>query len=185
MKPALAQAVRKNRVAAMAQVGASSDAWAEVLLSAHGRPDTNHLSELQAWCRRAAEDAANRRLIDSAEQWAGNLADREQASMINQSACASASALKPASIESEQQWVLGQMSELPPPSPEPGWALHATLLDLAQYALVHPHRAFDVQEWHEELSQLVAQEAQTRQQRGDRPEDIDQALCGMRAALEG
>jgi hypothetical protein len=183
MKRTLAQAVRKNRVASMAETGASPDAWAEVLLSTGAQPDPGALADLQAWCRRAAEDGESRRLIESAEQWADHLADKEQA--LDGAACSGASGLhKATTLEAEQQWMQAQMLDLPPPTPTSGWTLRATLLDLVRYAAVHPHAALDPQEWHDELAQILEQERRARQARGESPHDIQQALAWLKAVVD-
>lgn len=181
MNKELARAVRKNRVSAMAETGASPDAWAEVLLLTSSR---HELADLQAWCRRAAEDAENRRLIESAEHWAVSLANLEQASGPAATQHTEPTQAETAPLDAERQWLAAQLVDLPPPDPTPGWTLRATLLDLVQYAQIDPHDAFDPHEWRAELKQILATQSESMRARGNSAMAIEEATQWLRQIID-
>lgn len=165
MQKDIAHAVRKNRVAAMAETGASPDAWAEVLLACDLNKDKQaSLLDLQSWCRRAAEDAENRRLIEDAEKWALTMALREKSLRNATHTGASAQPASPLTIEQERDWLSVQMTEMPPPTRSPGWSLSVTLTDLIQFSFANPHAAVNPEEWREELIQILKKQVQRGQE---------------------
>ena len=161
----LARTIRRNRVVAMAHTGASPEAWAEVLLSDVHPAHPGELADLQAWCRRAAEEAENRRVIDSALAWVDRLADKEQAQASKLQALGPGA--RAGQLDAEQQWIQAQLGELPPPTRLPGWSLMATLIDLVQYAQDHPHPALNPDEWQDQLRRTVQQPSDTPSGEGE------------------
>lgn len=149
----------------MAETGASPDAWAEVLLACDLDNDKQtSLLDLQSWCRRAAEEAENRRLIEDSEKWALTMALREESLRNATRSGASAQPVNPMTIEQERDWLSIQMTEMPPPTRSPGWSLSVTLTDLIQFSFANPHSAVNPEEWREELIQILKKQVQHGQE---------------------
>lgn len=173
MDTLLAIEIRRNRVQAMALIGASPDAWAEVLLLIEPGVDYRaSLLAFQAWCRRAAEEAENCRAIANAQAWVSSLAQIEESKKNIQTPEDAGQVRQTFDLEDERQWVQAQIAGMPPPERAPGWSLSATLLDLIRYSVIEPNVCFNPMDWVEEATSALQLLTRQRLQSGESLEQL-------------
>ena len=173
MDTLLAIEIRRNRVQAMALIGASPDAWAEVLLLIEPGVDYRaSLLAFQAWCRRAAEEAENCRAIANAQAWVSSLAQIEESKKNIQTPEDAGQVRLTFDLEDERQWVQAQIAGMPPPERAPGWSLSATLLDLIRYSVIEPNACFNPMDWVEEATSALQLLTRQRLQSGESVEQL-------------
>lgn len=169
----LSHQIRQNRVKAMAVIGASPDAWAEVLLLPDVLPDQREaLAHLQSWCWRSAEEAENRRVIEKADEWAAALIYSANKAHQEVKSCDQKASDDPQKLQSEVAWIESQVAHTPPPDRSPEWSLRISLLDLVCYCVVESHPCFDPLDWRDLIIQVLQYEVSRQDPEKKTPQSL-------------